>query len=346
MKIICLLFFALASSFQAYADCARPCTSREDCAWSFYIGFKKVDFYSNYSLLEENECIKHIVVAVHGTARDAWSRFDDVGDAVRDGGKRSETLILAPFFKTDEDILDDNDYFWSDEGWKKGNTSNTGRSDISSFEVTDLLLDSVINSHAFDNLNKVTITGHSAGGQYTQLYALNSPITSHFPSLDFSFLVLNPSNYSYLNDFRPHPTIENLFEVPVYLSGFRLRMKSPYNKTAGDCPNSYNDYKYGLNERNIYSNQFSKSELIEQFLARDVHYFLGSEDRYQDSNLDTSCSAKIQGKHRLERGLNFFNFLNGFFPGHNHQSAIVAGVGHDAEAMYESASVKDVLLAD
>lgn len=348
MKIIYLLAFFLSLSSFTENDCARPCTDRDECAWSFYIGLRKVDLYSNYSLVEENDCIKHIVVAIHGTGRDAWQRFDDVSDAVRDGGKGSETLILSPFFKTDEDedVLEYNDYFWSSDGWKKGNTSNIGRNDISSFEVVDLLLDSVINSNNFDNLSKATITGHSAGGQFTQLYALNSPITSLFPALNFSFLVLNPSNYSYLNDYRPHPTTEGLFEVPVILSGLRLKMKSPYNKTAGDCPNSYNDYKYGLDERNIYSNQFSKSELIDQFIPRDVHYFLGSEDIYQDDSLDKSCSAKIQGKFRLERGNNFFNFLNQFYPSHHHARVVVPGIGHDAEAMYESAEVKSVLLAN
>lgn len=338
-----LLFFLLSLSIGTHATCPTPCKNEAACLSQYFIGTRKVDFYSNYPLDQSNNCIEHVIVAIHGTTRDAYSRFSDVRDAVKAHNLESKTLIIAPYFKTDEDNPDWNDYYWSSDGWKKGNTSNTGWRDVSSFSVTDLMLESVLSSNDFVSVNHVSITGHSAGGQYTQLYALTSPSPDNFSYLDFSFLVLNPSNYSYLNEYRPHPTTAGLFEIPVYLSGSRLKMKSPYNKTAGDCPNSYNDYKYGLNERNLYSEDISNNDLIYQYLNRHVFYFLGSLDTLQDSYLDTSCSAKIQGRYRLERGNNFFNFLNTFYY-HNHELFIVDGVGHDAGKMYASSIVQNVLL--
>ncbi len=345
MNYLVLLLFSIGFSLASWAKTACPsyCDDEDDCLWSFYIDQRKVDFYSNYPINQVNDCVDQVIVAIHGTARDAWQRFDDVFDAVKERDQESRVLIIAPYFKTAEDNPEGNDYYWSSDGWKKGNTSNIGRNDISSFEVTDLFLNMILSSNNFMDVGKVTITGHSAGGQYTQLYALTSPIPEYFSPINFSFLVLNPSNYSFLNEYRPHPTTAALFEVPVSLSGGKLKMRSPYNKSAGDCANSYDDYKYGLNERNLYSSDVTESQLISQYLDRDVHYFLGSEDRYQNDNLDTSCSAKIQGRHRLERGINFFNFLNTFYE-HGHSLAIVDGVGHDAEEMYSSEEVLDVLV--
>lgn len=341
---IVLIFLAtFATTTWANLICPTPCRTQEECLYSYYIGTRKVDFYSNYHLEQVNDCINQVIVAVHGTARDAWSRFDDVFDAVKERGLESQVLVVAPYFKTNEDAPDQDDYYWSSDGWKKGNTSNIGRNDISSFEVTDLMLDTILSGNDFLGINKITITGHSAGGQYTQLYALTSPTPDIFPTIDFSFLVLNPSNYSYLNTYRPSPLISGLFEVPVYQSGSKLKMKVPYNLTAGDCPNSYNDFKYGLDERNYYANLTPKTQLISQYLSRHVYYLLGSLDIYQDSNLDTSCSAKIQGRYRLERGMNFFNFLSNFYD-HNHELQVVNGVGHDAGRMYGSDTVQDVML--
>lgn len=341
MKI--LLFFISSLFFNSFSQASCPLSY--SYLYQYFIDNRKIDFYSNYPLDQINSCIEHVIIAIHGTTRDAYSRFNDLRNTVKANNLESKTLIIAPYFKTDEDDLDFNDYYWSNDGWKKGNTSNTGHQDISSFSILDLLLESIISSNYFLFIKKVTLTGHSAGGQYTQLYALSSPIVEDFPFLSFSFLVLNPSNYSYLNAYRPHPNIINFFELPVYVSNNKLKMKDPYNSTAGDCPNSYNDYKYGFDEKNAYTSKYSNSDLRYRFLNRKVYYFLGALDTLQDNYLDKSCSAKIQGRHRLERGKNFYNFLNTYYS-HQHELFIVDNVGHNAKDMYNSSTLKNILLVD
>lgn len=347
MREVFLLFFLLRLISVAHAaQCINPCTQEENCLREFFIGDRKVDLYSSFPLDQANQCVERAVFVVHGTERNAWSRYDQVLDSARELSLGPKVLVISVHFKTLDDDPDDDDYFWSSNGWKQGNTSNNGDDDISSFAVADRILGDVIKYGNFPNLKDVAVTGHSAGGQYTQMYALTSQITELYPVTKFRFLVLNPSNYTYLNRLRPHPSLPNFFEEPVEEIRGRLRMKSHFRLAAGDCPNDFNEYKYGLERRNetAYANRFSESELINQYTSRRVFYFLGEldNDRFDDS-LDDSCEARLQGEHRLARGQNFFSFMNQYFGQHEHLIGVVDDVGHDSREMYDSVEVKTAL---
>lgn len=344
MRNLIILLLLVVPNWAFSNPCRSPCGDREGCQSSYYIGNKKIDIYTNFPLDQQNDCIEKVIFVVHGVSRNARSRYKAIFDAAVSVGKEESVLIISPMFKTLDDNPDINDYYWSSHGWKQGNTSNNDGEDISSFSVADNILGNIINSSQFPNLFGAVVTGHSAGGQYAQLFALTSPIVRDFPDIDFSFLVLNPSNYSYLNELRPNPYIVNYFESPVYKDRRTLKMKPLYKIIAGDCPNDYNDYKYGLEERNSYANRFSKDQLITQYLERNVYYYLGGNDNDSDDDLlDTSCEAKLQGSNRLERGQNFFNFLNQYFAGHRHYLDVIEGVSHNAHDMYGSEEIRLVL---
>lgn len=345
-KIILCAFLCGWSAFTVARalDCPRACDRPQDCRREYLIGSKKIDFYSNYPLSTLNSCIDTVVVVVHGTERAAESRYDAVLDAAKSVSRERNVLIISPFFKTDDDNPSSRDYYWSSGGWKQGNTSNNSGVDISSFAVVDAMLDTVLTNQKFPFVANATVTGHSAGGQFTQMYALTSEAPHIHGDIAFQFLVLNPSNYTYLNRFRPEPDYGRYFEDPTYWNGYAWRMKPYFRSYAGNCPNDFNDYKYGLDERNLYSQDFSNNELITQYLSRNVFYILGEDDDDPDHDeLDTSCEATLQGDHRLERGKNYFNFLETFFPGHAHAIGIVPAVGHDARRMYDNNGVKALL---
>src|SRR5262249_37848391 len=138
-------------------------------------------------------------------------------------------------------------------GWKQGNLSINSGTQVSSFSVADTILDNVFTSGQFPFIYSATITGHSAGGQYTQMYGLTTLLPSDHPEVDFQFLVLSPSNYTYFNTYRPYPNIDDYFEVPVYWAGGTWVMKPVYQSAAGNCPTTYNNYKYGMVKRNTYA---------------------------------------------------------------------------------------------
>jgi hypothetical protein len=77
---------------------------------------------------------------------------------------RRRTIVLAPHFQERSDAA-------SDEHWWKGNWREGGESDgVSSYAVVDTLVARLRNG-MFPNLKWIVITGHSAGGQFTQRYA-------------------------------------------------------------------------------------------------------------------------------------------------------------------------------
>lgn len=336
-----LLILSFGIFFNSFANNSsmESCPSVGKYNGSFYLDDKKIDLYASHPFNVGNDCIEDLIIAIHGNERNVPYTFDSIFQATQSVAKEQKTLIIVPFFKTTDDLPSLQDYFWSNSGWKQGNTSNNSGPQISSFEITDIIINFLIETKKVPNLKNITILGHSAGGQYTQRYALTSPIAAAYTQFDFQFLVLNPSSYTYINGLRPHPTKVNLFEIPITSSG---KMKPDYKKVAGECAKTYNDYKYGLEDKNAYGEMLSNDELIAQYIHRNVFYFLGSLDIDDDDSLDETCEARLQGKNRLERGKNQFNLLETFYR-HTHTLQIIENVGHESRKMYNDPLVKQVL---
>ena len=204
--------------------------------------------------------------------------------------------------------------------WSEG-ADNIGTEAISSFDVIDALLAQL---NLFPALSDIVITGHSAGGQLTQRYAgIGTGENPLRGGIRVRFAVANPSSYIYLNNLRKG---SSGFQVPSGVS----------------CLSSYNDYKYGL--ENISGNRYllnvGATSVIERYPQRNVLYLLGSEDNASNPlanvDLDVSCEGMVQGPGRLERGTNFYDFMNQFYPGHRHSKKIVAGVAHSSSGIFSS----------
>jgi hypothetical protein len=116
--------------------------------------------------------------------------------------------------------------------------------------------------------------------------------------------------------------------------------RRPYGKTGGFYGAFHNKYKYGLGDLHSYMSATGEEQLERQYYEREVIYLLGDEDSDPNApDLDTSCAAMLQGIHRLERGI-IYNFYLLHYFGHDimnrHTNAIVEGVGHSANAMFNS----------
>ncbi|MEX2450799.1 MAG: hypothetical protein WD407_08095 [Rhodospirillales bacterium] len=175
--------------------------------------------------------------------------------------------------------------------------------------------------HLFPNLAKLTVIGHSGGGQFTQRYVVGQPPLPELSRVKVRYIVTNPARYMYLNEFRPAPVFDGSFAIPA---------------TATACP-AYNAYEYGLETPNAYMAATDKAAMINRARERDVVLLLGEADNDpRHKGLTRNCRADYQGRHRLERGRLFKAYLDRFFAPHNTRVVTVPGVGHSSAGMFKS----------
>ncbi|MBB4680642.1 alpha/beta fold hydrolase [Crossiella cryophila] len=296
----------LTGASAATAAPREPCTANCQSRLSLP-GGGQLPYHATYPLTGATEA-RGAVVVVHGTGRNAQGYFDGMVKAA--GTLIERTAIIAPHFQTADDNPPQQDARWTNSGtgsWKDGGNAvrPTG---LSSFTAVDHILRTLADKSRFPNLTKVTVAGHSAGGQFVQRYAAGSPAPAELTGLEITYVTANPSSYLYLNSQRP---------------------------ALGSCP-GYDNYKYGLKQRNPYMSRPSADQIRARYSSRRVTYLLGERDTLRDSSLDTECPAEAQGRNRFERGNAYFDSVTGQFPGLPHRLVTVPGIGHDGTAMFGS----------
>lgn len=273
-----------------------------------------VAYWSNADLQQAGEHPRAVIV-IHGDQRNAHDYFTFTRDAARIA--RSEALIIAPRFVTPDDDRAPGDVTWGDGDWKTGERGHEDDA-VSSFEVIDhLLAELAARAAARGVLTDVVVAGHSAGGQLVQRYAAAARLPA---GLRVRFVVANPSSYLYLDGRRPEA------------GGF----EEPSSRERRSC-GRYDRYKYGLERRPEPLDRVDAETLRTQYLSRDVTILLGALDTRDEDNLDRGCEARMQGAHRYERGVLFYQYVQArFTPDGMHALEVIAGVGHDARAVLTS----------
>ncbi len=193
---------------------------------------------------------------------------------------------------------------------------------FSSFSLVDSLIARACNKKLFPSLKKITIIGHSAGGQFVSRYVGMTPMPSIASKYKFNFIVMNPSTYMYLDDRRPVKTETGLTFIKPDTSG---------------CP-GFNDYPRGMDKLNPYASLVGVETIKKQFLNRDIRFILGEKDvNMNDSSLDKTCEGNMQGRFRFERGQYFYDYVQLYSPKKKiYQIAVVPDVAHDGDKMVNS----------
>lgn len=269
----------------------------------------QLTYYRNHPINSPNTNIKRLVVAVHGVTRDAWVPLDAVTQSAAFWGVLPETLIVAPQFRDSQ---------WGD--WVKGDQSYVTfpgwMPTISSFAAIDELVMAIANPTRFPNLREIVIAGHSGGGQVTQRYAATSRIEESRPGYRYRYVVMNPNSYMYLNQWRRSAT--GSFIIPTGCTG-------------------YNEYKFGLEDRNPYASQLTDPEIVGQYPRKEIVYVLGANDTDPNGDyVNQDCPYSLQGPQRLARGTNYYEHMLKYFPDNYHRRLVVPGVGHQRYQMYGS----------
>jgi pimeloyl-ACP methyl ester carboxylesterase len=281
----------------------------------------KLEAYRNFPFSGSSK-VSHAVIVIHGTGRNAAHYYANMLTAATQAGVVTNTLVLAPFFKTSQDSPGGGQLTWTSGGWKIGDAAES--KGVSSFSVMDDLITTLANKTRFPNLKWITVTGHSAGGQFTQRYAAFGVAPNYVRDTAVDFVVANPSSYTYFDNARPTRD-GSQFSVPV------------------DSSCRYDDYKYGLGGRTGYVAKLSPRDALRQFASRRITYLSGGADSVQNGDMDTDCGAMAQGPNRVIRSAYFFERIKQLAPDAPQQRVVVPGVAHDSDGMYQSAQARPVL---
>lgn len=303
----------------------RPVAAVASCriAVQTALGRGVAPFYVNRDWNVPHRGIRRAVIMIHGRLRnaDAYFRLADQARAAA-GDAGGHTLLMAPQFLAAADVaahrLPPDTLHWDWTGWMGGDAA-LGPAPLSSFDVLDAMLDALARRERFPELEAIVVAGHSGGGQVVQRYAVLSRGDEALRGLSVRYVVANPSSYVYFDRQRPSPG-----------GGFALC-------DGTRCP-GFNDWKYGLARLPAYAQPVSAQALEEAYVRRNVTVLLGSADcDPAHPALDTSCAARVQGAHRLERGLAYARYMQWRHPaGYGHSTVVVDGVGHDGAGMFTS----------
>jgi hypothetical protein len=300
-------------------------------------------FCSNIPIDQPNAAVRRIVFSLHGVDTNAGTYYRNmVAAAERVPGALDETLIIGPklmtrAFANSRDILP-TDVFWNTSsgrfwGGPSGSSDEHPRNvSISSFEIYDRLLTDLLAPGLFPNLEIVVLAGHSGGGQFMNRYAMASPFEDQVAAprgVHIRYVVAQPSSHTYLTNERVDP--ENRT---------RRAFRVPSSEEIESC-SGYDRYGSGLQglEDWPYMRDVGAERMLAQYGRRDVIYFHGLEDSDPDGGqLARGCAAMMQGAHRLERGLTYYNYVHHLYgsDNHNHRISLVPRVGHNNGRMWAS----------
>ena len=113
--------------------------------------------------------------------------------------------------------------------------------------------------------------------------------------------------------------------------------------TPSSC-NGYNFWPLGFDIQPNYLSNTSESVLNDQFKNRKITYLLGNGTGADGALNESDCAAVLLGSSRYQRGKNMYRFMElEFGESHQHERVIVEGIGHDGQAMYQSATFRMLL---
>lgn len=320
-----LFLFAMLLCIGSSVLAAEPCTkATADCTrWVHLSGDSRSLVYSTYPLDKKNDQIVRALIVVHGQGRDADNYFRTSLAATFLAGAFNDTIVISPRFASNngtgcKDALATNEVNWpcGGDSWRSGGTA-TNNAKLTSYDFMDEIVRELANKNNFPNLKVLVITGHSAGGQFATRYEMANKIHETI-DLRITYVVSNPSSYSYLDPERP--TGPNGEQRPF-----------------GDARNctTYDTWPYGLKTRTGYTAHIPDDQLKKQLASRPATYLLGELDILPLAGFDSSCPAMAQGPTRLARGQAFGAYVNAKYNA-KHQVVVVPLCGHNARCMYTS----------
>jgi hypothetical protein len=277
-----------------------------------------VPSFQSFALGQGDSLVTEAVVVVHGTERNADEYFTTMAEAAALSGRLQSTVIIAPRFQTLDDAPAADEPYWTSSGWRAGDLSSSSGPlpRLSAYSAIDTILARLGNRARFPRLSRIVVTGHSAGAQLVHRFAATSRVEQTLAGIAVRYVAANPSTWLYLG---PERAADGAVAIP---------------SAAASCPD-YDDWHYGLQNRNTYANAIATSLLKQNLESRHLIVMVGTADTLT-TDLDVSCGANLQGARRFQRGRTMLAYMNARHPGHAHRLVEVPGVGHSSRGMYTS----------
>lgn len=289
---------------------------------------KNLVYASNRDMSKAAQTIETVIIVVHGIDRNPKVYFNSMMEAVKVQGVQGKTWVIAPFFMQDDDAPSASDLKWTGGNWKEGFPAVGHKGgQWSSYAVLDKLIKALDNPLRFSRLRSILMVGFSAGGQYMQRYLVGTKIPEDLPTMAVRFVVGAPGSYMYLTPERKGAIKKGVFGVP----------------TA--CPD-YNVFRYGLENRPDYLKQSSASDMIARLVHRDVRLIAGMADTSRGGVLDVSCAADLQGSHRYQRTLNYFDYARFLAADSRIKVFSVPNAAHEHEKIFRSQEGRAAIFGD
>jgi hypothetical protein len=283
----------------------------------------KFTLYRNFPM-SGSSAVTRAVIVVHGTGRNAGGYFASVAAAAQKSGVASSTMVIAPWFKTSQDSPGSGEATWTSGAWKIGEGAQSP-SGLSSFLVMDQLIATLADKSRYPNLRDVVVTGHSAGGQFTQRYAAFGLAPNVLHGIRVTYVPANPSSYVYFTSARP--------------------TGSGFTTSGSSSCSAYDTYKYGLKGRSGYPAKLSASQVMANYTSRQITYVNGGADTFNNGDMDSDCGAMLEGPNRATRGANYLNYIHSIAPNtaSTQRRIVVNGVDHDGDAIFNDPAVRQAL---
>ncbi len=134
-----------------------------------------------------------------------------------------------------------------------------------------------------------------------------------------------------------------LVRLAAFLPGDAVRIVAA-NPGSDLFPTRDQDFGYGFGGLPA---ELNNDDVIRRYLAVPLTFYLGTDDIYPRPSFDDSAAANRQGKHRLERGRNCFEFARKLAAergwAFNWRKVETPGIGHEAAFMFAAKEAGDAL---
>ena len=344
-----LAFTALSPESTAAQSSPPPCTqATSECTGWVAVGEGRSLVYRNFPLDTRNEAITHALVLIHGAGRNADDYYRTALAAAFLADKLETALVISPRIASSDGECDDElaagEVSYDCRTWRSGGASPS-HADVTSFDFVDAILRQVARTDLFPNLRAIVVTGHSAGGQVTNRYAMSNGLHDVL-GVPVSYVVSNPSSYAWPTDERP---TQAAWPASANAPGFILDVDEddPLFRPGAEgrgCT-GYNQWAYGFENRTGYTASSTDEQLSSQLASRPTTYLLSQVDILPLSGFDSSCSAMMQGPTRQARGQAYARYVNEHLGG-NHEVIVVTGCAHNNRCVYTSDEGLRVLFPD
>jgi hypothetical protein len=295
------------------------------------------------------------LVAMHGHPRDANKTLTAAARAAAQAGRTDDTLIVAPLFQVaspaDEHChtvgvprAQAGDALWTCGSWMEGGAAKG--SSVTSFAALDQLLADL--KRRWPRLQKVTVSGFSAGGQFVQHYIgfANPPA-----GVSVRYVVADPGSWLYFDAARPTPQRNG--QAVDWTACGQADGGGACSFVFGVPPASaqcsdHDRWKYGIGQVPAVLGR-SGQDARARYAEADIAYLEGELDTGDGPGtanrlLDRSCGAQLQGPYRLQRGLAYAAYDRQMLSTSKPRSlTVVPGCAHSVSCVFPSPAGAAVL---